>query len=519
MKTYFTSQILPLLNDFFLKKLHYVVFSEKGEILFANEIFYNHYPAIKTSSFVGRNFHEFFTIVKNIQQNTLSEENDILLENNLIKFSHKDSSVYYDSIIIYNRRDKYNIFIGNDLTEFLTLSSQDLAYYRFINEILEIDLSYAPLEEKLKKIMTKLEKLLNLTEYGIYSLNIENQSLELIVSKISNLEFVVKYKQIPLHTQIEVLEFEDLENGVIIKKNIPSLYDTLLEAGFEFIPIIYQNQFIGIFFYKANFHRTKDFEYFLQSFTVIILNIIYKKILLDSINNEFKKLSEMNDKLVNILEENLNVQNLIFRYIPRKTFFKVRNSLKQGFKITNERNFYYFLFLDLVDFTKFSEGKDPEFVIQSLNSYFSHLADIVYDNDGDIDKFMGDNIFAYFSTADDALKASIEMIHFFTSHKPADFPPFQAKIALHCGEAIHGNIGNQFRSEFTLIGDAVNTTSKIQKACKPNDIIISEEFHQKLKNKKIPLSKRYLLKVKGKQQPIGVYFVLYKMMRMYSNML
>ncbi|MCS7204799.1 MAG: adenylate/guanylate cyclase domain-containing protein [Leptospiraceae bacterium] len=513
MKTYFNEKITNYLNEFFQKKLSFLLLNDKNEIVFFNDVFQKQFKIINKDELLGKNINHILKVVKQISEH---QTDDLVIQNQLVKITNQNKNYYFDGLMIENKKEKYSIFFGNDLTEYLTFSSQDLTFYRFINEILEIDLSYTTTEKKLSIILKELESITDITEYGIYTLNVDDLSLELVAYKIFNFEFLEHYKKIPLNSQIEIFDFEDLENSNVIKKNLPTLYDVILNMGFEFIPIVYQNQFIGLFFYKSQTKRTKEFEYFLQSFISILLNIIYKKILLDSINIEFKKLSEMNDKLVRILEENLNLQNMIFRYLPRKTFQKVKNAIYQKFKIPNERNLYYFLFLDIVDFTKFSENKDPEFIISSLNSYFSHLTDIIYDNEGDIDKFMGDNIFAYFSTADDALKAALEMIHFFISHKPENFEPLKVKIALHCGEAIHGNLGNQFRTEFTLIGDAVNTTSRLQRACKPNEIIMSEEFYQHLRKKDIPLSKKYFLKVKGKSGYLPIYFIQYKFLRNYN---
>lgn len=84
---------------------------------------------------------------------------------------------------------------------------------------------------------------------------------------------------------------------------------------------------------------------------------------------------------------------------------------------------------------------------------------------------------------------------------------------MHSGNAVHSEIGNDLRSDYTLIGDAVNTTQRIESAAKENQILVSEEFLKNLKEedkKALELSKRYQLKGKNKKQIIYVYFLKIK---------
>lgn len=497
------------IKNFFIDRLYVIKYQLDGKVLYINNSFKNEILR-KHNVRDFYNFYSFFNFVKEINSDQNSDNHSAaeIVTECLMQFCYKETILYFDSLIYYNKIENYNLFIGSDISEFIKSTPENETFYRFITEALQIDLSYSTLEKKFQIIMDKFEELFSINIYGIYVLNVDDLTLNLVIKKNLSEELEKKYNTIVLNEKIEIEDMIELENSILIKRKLPELYNFLNSLDLEFIPLVYQNEFLGIFIYKSNKAKQKNFIYFLNSFILAITNIIYKKILFDNINYEFKKINEINDKLINVLEENLILQNIIYRYTPKKTFLKVKNSITKKFIIPNERNYYYFLFLDIVDFTKFSENKDPEFVIQSLNSYFSHLVDIIYDNNGDIDKFMGDNIFAFFESADDALKASLEIVHYFKNHTPKDFVPFKCKISLHCGEAIHGNLGNKYRSEFTLIGDAVNTTSRLQKICKSNQIVVSEEFVFHLSKKNIPLSKKYYLKVKGKSNQIPIYFVL-----------
>lgn len=497
------------IKNFFIDRLNVIKYQSDGKILYVNDYFKKEILR-KFDILNFYNFYSFFSLVKeiNTDQNTDNQSGIDIVSECLMQFRYKENILYFDSLIYYNKIENYYLFLGSDITEFIKGSPENEAFYKFITETLQIDLSYSTLEKKFEIIMKRFEELFSISVYGIYVLNVDDLTLNLLVRKNLPEELEKNYSIIVLSEKIEVEDVIELEDSILIKRRLPELYDFLNSLDVEFIPLVYQNEFLGIFIFKSNKGKQKNFAYFINSFILTITNIIYKKILFDNINYEFKKINETNDKLINVLEENLILQNIIYRYTPKKTFSKVKDSIRQSFLIPNERNYYFFLFLDIVDFTKFSENKDPEFVIQSLNSYFSHLVDIIYDNNGDIDKFMGDNIFAFFESADDALKASLEMIHYFKNHTPKEFAPFKCKISLHCGEAIHGNLGNKYRSEFTLIGDSVNTTSRLQKVCKNNQIVVSEEFVSHLSKKNVPLSKKYYLKVKGKSNQIPIYFIL-----------
>ncbi|MFN3604959.1 MAG: adenylate/guanylate cyclase domain-containing protein [Leptonema sp. (in: bacteria)] len=497
------------IKNFFLNNLDVVQYDESGNVLFVNNHFKTHVlRKLNISNF--NNFFSFFSLVKELhkefQENQSSFRFNESISEYLVRFSFKEFVFYYDALIYHDQIQHTYYFFGSNITEILQTSEIEEAIYKLILDSLQIDIQFTDLKQKLQMILSKLDSLYNFISYGIYTLDIENSFLELLVYKDIPENLIKNFSKIELSRKIQLEDIEDLKDNFLIKKNLPELYFQLNSKGFEFVPLLYQSDFMGIFFYK--FSESNRSSYILQFIPIIFINIIYKKILFDSINFEFKKVSETNDKLVQILEENLTLRNLIYRYTPRKTFLKVQDSLTKNLMIPNEKHFYYFLFLDIVDFTKFSEGKDPEFVIESLNSYFSHLVDIIYDNQGDIDKFMGDNIFAFFESADEALQTALEILHYFKNHISKDFMPFKAKIALHCGDAIHGNLGNRFRSEFTLIGDAVNTTSRLQKIGRPNQIVVSEDFIMNLSNKKVALSNKFYLRVKGKLHPIAIYFVL-----------
>ena len=176
------------------------------------------------------------------------------------------------------------------------------------------------------------------------------------------------------------------------------------------------------------------------------------------------------------------------------------------------------LFSDIRGFTALSETMRPDDMAQLLTEYFTEMVESVFDNDGTLDKFIGDSVMAQWGapigTTDDADKcmtAAIEMMRKLdklnAKWRNEGRPELQIGIGLNYGEAFAGNIGSERRLEFTVIGDTVNTASRLCSAAGPGEILISEEMRQALSL--IPaLAVCPPMELKGKSQPVPVYRVV-----------
>ncbi|HET9455492.1 MAG TPA: adenylate/guanylate cyclase domain-containing protein [Gemmatimonadaceae bacterium] len=176
------------------------------------------------------------------------------------------------------------------------------------------------------------------------------------------------------------------------------------------------------------------------------------------------------------------------------------------------------LFSDIRGFTALSETMRPDDMATLLTEYFTEMVDSVFRNDGTLDKFIGDAVMAQWGapigTADDADKAmtaAIEMMKELdklnAKWRAEGRPELQIGIGLNYGEAFAGNIGSEKRLEFTVIGDTVNTASRLCSAAGPGEILISEEMRQALSHKP-PLAVCPPMELKGKSQPVPVFRVV-----------
>ncbi|GAB1471397.1 hypothetical protein MASR2M66_22750 [Chloroflexota bacterium] len=188
------------------------------------------------------------------------------------------------------------------------------------------------------------------------------------------------------------------------------------------------------------------------------------------------------------------------------------NSLQLGGKRTE----ITVLFADIRGFTTFSESLAPEELVSILNRYLAAMADAVLAQEGTVDKFMGDAIMAWFNAPipqpDHTLRAvktalaireSVENLY--TQLAPNAHLAFG--IGIHFGDAVLGLIGTEKRLEYTAISDTVNIAKRLQENSGKNQIIISREAYERVKNQ-IAVKPLSDLSVKGKTQPIQVYEVL-----------
>jgi len=174
------------------------------------------------------------------------------------------------------------------------------------------------------------------------------------------------------------------------------------------------------------------------------------------------------------------------------------------------------LFTDIKGFSAFAERMAPREVNRILNQYFSRMTDIIFEYGGTLDKYLGDGLMAIFGApiekADDAERAIQaakrirDEIKIMFSEGGIDVK-FDMRFGINTGRVVAGQLGSSKRMDYTVIGDAVNTASRLQAIAMPNKIYIGEETYNLVKDK-IKANKLGSKKLKGKRKEIIVYEVL-----------
>lgn len=176
------------------------------------------------------------------------------------------------------------------------------------------------------------------------------------------------------------------------------------------------------------------------------------------------------------------------------------------------------LFSDIRNFTKISEPMAPKDVVRLLNEYFSAMTEIIFDNSGTLDKFIGDEIMATFGVplenprhAEQAVKTALAMMKSLrelkTSFLRKMLPIFEIGIGINSGEVVSGNIGSMKRMEYTVIGDAVNTASRLVSAARPGQIIVNETTYE-LTRENFVFNPLPPIEVKGKTGKLRIFEVV-----------
>jgi len=174
-------------------------------------------------------------------------------------------------------------------------------------------------------------------------------------------------------------------------------------------------------------------------------------------------------------------------------------------------------FSDIRGFTPMSETMNPDEIAGLLTDYFTEMVDIVFEHSGTLDKFMGDAIMALWGApisheddADRAMQCAIDQIETLekmnAKWKESGRQPLAIGIGINFGEVFAGNIGSNRRLEYTVIGDAVNTASRLCSSAGLNEILISEPFYKALK-KPPKVEALEPIQVKGKAKKVPVYRV------------
>lgn len=173
------------------------------------------------------------------------------------------------------------------------------------------------------------------------------------------------------------------------------------------------------------------------------------------------------------------------------------------------------LFADIRNFTQISEQMSPEAIVKMLNTYLSVMVDAVVQNDGIVNKFSGDNIMAVWNAPQSqpehallAVKAAWEVQQKVAELQQNDsrLPPVQFGIGVNTGTALAGNVGSVGRAEYTVIGDSVNTASRICSSTPGGEVWIGAETYNQTKDY-LEAEELEPQSFKGKAEAVAVYRV------------
>ncbi|MBU0533337.1 MAG: adenylate/guanylate cyclase domain-containing protein [Candidatus Omnitrophica bacterium] len=186
-------------------------------------------------------------------------------------------------------------------------------------------------------------------------------------------------------------------------------------------------------------------------------------------------------------------------------------------KLGGERKTVSILYSDVKGFTTISEKLSPEELVEFMNNYLTPMSDIVFKYEGTLDKYIGDAVLAFYGAPlpqeDHPLRVVLSALDMISALKELrkklkeeNKPSIDVGIGINTGEVSVGNMGSKMRLDYTIMGDNVNLTQRIEELTRiyKNNILLSEYTYQKIKEN-IVCREIDEVTVRGKTQGVKIY--------------
>jgi adenylate cyclase len=220
-----------------------------------------------------------------------------------------------------------------------------------------------------------------------------------------------------------------------------------------------------------------------------------------------KKLNDDIEARTTLLRQVLN------RYVAEDVAEIILENPDQQLQLGGETRMVTVLFADIRGFTKYTEQHPAPRVIETLNQIFKPLSNVVFAYRGTFDKYLGDGLMAFYgapiSEADDASRAldtAIAMHRLFQSLQDESEDHIQGlalRVGLHSGEAVVGNIGSEFVMDYTVIGDVVNVSKRLQEAAREGTILMSEATYKQVGD--VEATRLEPIELSGREETVIAY--------------
>lgn len=227
-----------------------------------------------------------------------------------------------------------------------------------------------------------------------------------------------------------------------------------------------------------------------------------------------------NARLVRQIEEEAKTRGQLQRFLPPHVVEEMVGGKGRVIQKGGQELEASVVFCDIRGFTSLSEASNAQEVVDLLNEYFERLVEVVFRRHGVLDKFIGDALMASWGTIGDedvetstfncvaaAIEFRDEIRELNEERAAAGLSPIMMGVGVNTGGLVAGYMGSRRRLEFTVIGDTVNTASRVCGIADGDQVLISDSTYRYVADR---IEARYLgtRQVKGKEQEIGVYEAL-----------
>lgn len=212
-----------------------------------------------------------------------------------------------------------------------------------------------------------------------------------------------------------------------------------------------------------------------------------------------------------------SIEKAFRKYVAPQVVREIAKSGTYELKLGGENRDIAVLFVDIRGFTSLSERLAPEQVVDILNGYLALTTESVFRHGGTLDKFVGDATMAVFNAPFDtedyvykALLTAWDIVRGGSRIEKEYFKRYGQHVGfgvgVNCGPAVVGNIGCDFRMDYTAIGDTVNTAARLEANAPRDTVYISEAVYERVKDR-ITVEEVGEIPLKGKENGVFVYSV------------
>ena len=298
--------------------------------------------------------------------------------------------------------------------------------------------------------------------------------------------------------------FMQLELGLVLLFSLIPLFLSKVIRRLDLRIFIYS--FIAIGYIVVNIYLYQKLHYWIDLFYPL-----FGLFVLLIFNSAF--LFKMRDK------ESKFIKSAFGNYLSKAQIDTIMKNPSQ-LKLGGQTKDVSILFTDIRGFTTLSERVSPEELISILELYFTPMTQIVLNNGGTLDKYIGDAIMAFYNAPvvvkehpKKAVKTALEMVaeleNINKKLTSKNLPTIDFGAGINSGDAVVGNIGSLERFDYSVIGDSVNLASRVEGLCKTYGvhIVITQFTKQRLDDQFLTRELDDVV-VKGKSSHVTVYEVM-----------
>ncbi len=227
--------------------------------------------------------------------------------------------------------------------------------------------------------------------------------------------------------------------------------------------------------------------------------------------------NHLGHQLTEYIEKRDFIRDTFGRYVTQEVAKRLLES-KDGLELGGEKREVSMLMSDLRGFTAITAAMDPEAVITFLNRYLERMIDILIHHRAVIDEIMGDGILAFFGAPESmedhparavacALAMQAAMAEINAANAADGLPLLEMGVAVNTGTVVVGNVGSEKRTKYSIIGSAVNVTSRMEGFSVGGQVLVGEDAYRRVSDM-VEVGEVYTVQMKGVPEAATLYEVV-----------